>query len=154
MILYDLSLTERISFNDLHFGCVKLSHHFYPWILCIIILTACEVKSKYLIYHLNSSVCIFYNFLCAGLRKKTVRGAPPQADESNVVSRVNNELFGEQTKSPVLTCPVLTITFCPVMLHPVSTYPIICVTSCVICFNTFLSPPFVCVYYYSRLKAP
>ena len=29
-----------------------------------------------------------------GLRKKTVRGAPPQADESNVVSRVNNELFG------------------------------------------------------------
>jgi len=29
-----------------------------------------------------------------GLRKKTVRGAPPQMDENNVVSRVNNELFG------------------------------------------------------------
>jgi coatomer protein complex subunit alpha (xenin) len=29
-----------------------------------------------------------------GLRKKTVRGAPSQIDESNVVSRVNNELFG------------------------------------------------------------
>jgi coatomer protein complex subunit alpha (xenin) len=29
-----------------------------------------------------------------GLRKKTVRGAPPPMDESNVVSRVNNELFG------------------------------------------------------------
>lgn len=29
-----------------------------------------------------------------GLRKKTVRGAPPQADDSNMVSKVNNELFG------------------------------------------------------------
>lgn len=29
-----------------------------------------------------------------GLRKKTVRGAPPQMDDANVVSRVNNELFG------------------------------------------------------------
>jgi coatomer protein complex subunit alpha (xenin) len=29
-----------------------------------------------------------------GLRKKTVRGAPPQMDDGNVVSRVNNELFG------------------------------------------------------------
>ena len=42
-----------------------------------------------------------FNFSChrvlvfSGLRKKTVRGAPPQADESNVVSRVNNELFGK-----------------------------------------------------------
>ena len=36
----------------------------------------------------------FSRFLLSGLRKKTVRGAPPQADESNVVSRVNNELFG------------------------------------------------------------
>lgn len=29
-----------------------------------------------------------------GLRKKTVRGAPPQPEESNMVSKVNNELFG------------------------------------------------------------
>lgn len=29
-----------------------------------------------------------------GLRKKTVRGAPPQMDDMNVVSKVNNELFG------------------------------------------------------------
>lgn len=29
-----------------------------------------------------------------GLRKKTVRGAPSQVDDGNVVSRVNNELFG------------------------------------------------------------
>lgn len=29
-----------------------------------------------------------------GLRKKTVRGAPSQSEDSNVVSRVNNELFG------------------------------------------------------------
>lgn len=29
-----------------------------------------------------------------GLRKKTVRGAPSQIDDSTVVSRVNNELFG------------------------------------------------------------
>lgn len=29
-----------------------------------------------------------------GLRKKTVRGAPPQMEDANVVSRVNNELFG------------------------------------------------------------
>ena len=29
-----------------------------------------------------------------GLRKKTVRGAPSQSDDGNVVSRVNNELFG------------------------------------------------------------
>jgi coatomer protein complex subunit alpha (xenin) len=29
-----------------------------------------------------------------GLRKKTVRGAPSQIDDGNVVSRVNNELFG------------------------------------------------------------
>ena len=29
-----------------------------------------------------------------GLRKKTVRGAPSQTDDGNVVSRVNNELFG------------------------------------------------------------
>lgn len=29
-----------------------------------------------------------------GLRKKTVRGAPPQMDDGNVVARVNNELFG------------------------------------------------------------
>ena len=29
-----------------------------------------------------------------GLRKKTVRGVPQQVEESNVVTRVNNELFG------------------------------------------------------------
>eukprot|EP00602_Paraphysomonas_sp_CaronLab_P003921 CAMPEP_0185017118 /NCGR_PEP_ID=MMETSP1103-20130426/76_1 /TAXON_ID=36769 /ORGANISM="Paraphysomonas bandaiensis, Strain Caron Lab Isolate" /LENGTH=1209 /DNA_ID=CAMNT_0027546379 /DNA_START=137 /DNA_END=3767 /DNA_ORIENTATION=- len=30
----------------------------------------------------------------SGLRKKTVRGAPSQMDDGNVVARVNNELFG------------------------------------------------------------
>jgi coatomer protein complex subunit alpha (xenin) len=29
-----------------------------------------------------------------GLRKKTVRGPPTHVDDANVVSRVNNELFG------------------------------------------------------------
>lgn len=44
----------------------------------------------------HSWFCTFLFFVhhFSGLRKKTVRGAPPQPDESNVVSRVNNELFG------------------------------------------------------------
>lgn len=123
LILYDLSLTERISFSELHFGCAKLSHHFYLWIPCIIILTACEVKSKYLKYHLNSIVCIFYNimFCVQGWGRKQC-GEPRH-------KQMKAMLFQELTmnysvsRPRVLSCPVCLVLSCPVLSYHIISRP-------------------------------
>jgi len=93
-------------------------HHEYPWIVsasddqtiriwnwqsrsCISVLTGHNHYVMCAAFHPKEDMIVSASldqtvrvWDTTGLRKKTVRGAPSQIDESNVVSRVNNELFG------------------------------------------------------------
>jgi len=93
-------------------------HHEYPWIVsasddqtiriwnwqsrtCISVLTGHNHYVMCAAFHPKEDLIVSASldqtvrvWDTSGLRKKTVRGAPPQIEDSNVVSRVNSELFG------------------------------------------------------------
>ncbi len=93
-------------------------HHEYPWIVsasddqtiriwnwqsrtCISVLTGHNHYVMCAAFHPKEDLIVSASldqtvrvWDTSGLRKKTVRGAPPILDDSNVVSRVNTELFG------------------------------------------------------------